>query len=79
MPDTILPLVPETCMICGAAWKGGCQVPGARFPKKGLRVFYDCGASLSVIDREKELGHEGHLEDYCYFLRLKNCHGLGQG
>lgn len=71
------PLIPEKCLICGAPWIGGCGVPGARYPKAGLRVFFDCGASMSVIDRYKELyaDYDTSLIDdgYCYFLRLKNC------
>lgn len=41
------PRTPETCPICGSPWKGGCQVPGEPLPL-GLRVFYVCGASVSV-------------------------------
>jgi len=80
----LIPKVPENCMICGAPWMGGCQVPGERYPRKGLRVFYRCGASLSVVDMEKEIHplykdpEPGQIalempEDYCFFLRLKNC------
>ena len=47
-PPSVLPIVPEGCLFCGSAWKGGCQVPGKTFPKVGLRVFYCCGSSLSV-------------------------------
>lgn len=70
-----LPIIQDKCLICGAPWKGGCGKPGDRYPKLGLRVFYDCGASMSVVDRAKELlGHEEYVDDgYCYFLRLKNC------
>lgn len=73
------PLIPETCLICGGPWIGGCERPGHRFPKAGLRVFYGCGSSLSIIDRGKELAdHEDHMDDgYCYFLRLKNCNSEG--
>lgn len=73
------PLVPEKCLICGAPWLGGCAVPGTRYPRAGLRVFFRCGASMSIIDRAKELyGNDpasAAYEDdgYCYFLRLKNC------
>ena len=72
-----LPFIPEKCQICGAPWIGGCGVPGKRYPKAGLRVFFDCGASMSVIDTAKEWSHRGYTEEhddgYCYFLRLKNC------
>lgn len=72
-----LPLIPEKCWICGAPWMGGCGVPGARYPKAGLRVFFDCGASMSIIDTAKEWNDRGYTEEhddgYCYFLRLKNC------
>ena len=53
--------VPETCLVCGAEWKGGHEVPGKPM-KSGLRVFYLCGASLSVTVYE-----EG------YSLLLKGC------
>jgi hypothetical protein len=74
MSDKPLPRVPERCMICDASWNGGCSLPGTPFKQKGVRAFYMCGASLSVIDRVKELGHE-YDDGYCYFLRLKNCNG----
>lgn len=71
------PLIPEKCLICGAPWIGGCGVPGARYPKPGLRVFFDCGASMSIIDTAREWSDRGYTEEhddgYCYFLRLKNC------
>jgi hypothetical protein len=60
---SLMPLVPETCMICGAKWMGGHERPGHRM-RPGLRVFYDCGASLSV----REGYHEG-----AFHLLLKNC------
>ena len=73
--QSLLPRIPETCIICGASWKGGCERSGHRFPKLGVRVFYDCGASMSLIDRAKEWAdHENYVEDgYCYFIRFKNC------
>lgn len=45
--------VPEKCLICNSKWIGGCQIPGYPFPKKGRRVFYECGASISVIDEDE--------------------------
>lgn len=55
--------VPEKSLCCGSAWIGGHQLPG-RLMKLGLRVFYKCGASLSVHD---------DLGDGAYFLLSKNC------
>ena len=54
--------VPKYCLYCGAGWKGGHQVPGS-IMKLGLRVFYFCGASLSITEQ---------TEDYCRLL-FKNC------
>ncbi len=39
--------VPENCLACGAPWSGGHEVPG-QMMREGLRVFYECGASMSV-------------------------------
>jgi hypothetical protein len=43
--------VPEKCLYCGAGWRGGHEVPGKDM-KVGLRVFYDCGASLAISEKE---------------------------
>ena len=65
-PKSILPLVPETCLICGTGtWRGGCQIPGKPFPRTGLRTFYSCGASISV----KNDSGEGD-----YLILAKNCY-----
>lgn len=61
---SVLPLVPEACLFCGAAYKGGCEVPGKPFPKVGVRVFYECGASISVWC---------DLGDGAVHLLTKNC------
>jgi hypothetical protein len=55
--------VPEKCLCCGAGYAGGCQLPGEEFPLTGLRVFYKCGASMSI--------KEAH--DYGYLILFKNC------
>jgi hypothetical protein len=69
---SILPKVPETCMMCGAPWIGGCQVPGERFQKTNLRVFYGCGARLAVLETLTDADYD------CYFLlRLYNCQSEG--
>ncbi len=70
-----LPRVPTTCPICNADYSGGCSFPGFPFKDKGLRVFYKCGCSVSVVDRAKEMfGHEDYVDNgYCFFLRVKNC------
>lgn len=39
----------DKCPICGAEWIGGSCLPGEKMPE-GLRVFYDCGCSVSVRD-----------------------------
>ncbi len=54
--------VPSKCLICGSDYMGGHQLPRKEM-KEGLRVFYDCGASMSV----KTLG-EG-----VYQILFKNC------
>lgn len=54
--------VPDKCLICGADWSGGHRVPGKNM-KEGLRVFYDCGASMSV-----EV-----LSPGIYYVLVKNC------
>ena len=56
--------VPKTCMVCGADWAGGCAKPGDKFPDVGLRVFYECGASISVREA---------LEGGSYLVLVKNC------
>lgn len=61
----LFPKVPEKCFICDSIYIGGCALPGERFPKPGLRVFYDCGASLSI--KQSEFNHN------VYHLLFKNC------
>ena len=53
--------VPDKCLMCGAEWSGGHETPGNEM-KNGLRVFYDCGCSLSC-----ERLSEG------YRILIKNC------
>lgn len=69
--------VPEKCLICNSKWIGGCQIPGQPFPKKGRRVFYECGSSISIIDEqqitEEELEEDEEKDTYCYKLKIKNC------
>lgn len=55
-------LVPEKCLICGSKWRGGAQVPGEKLKPK-VRVFYNCGASLSYKST-----FEG-----CYQILISNC------
>ena len=57
---------PKRCIICGAEWLGGHEIPGNEM-KEGLRVFYECGASLSC----RKLS-EG------YRLLVKNCEREGE-
>lgn len=54
--------VPERCLICGSEWVGGHQVPNEPMTH-GLRVFYNCGSSMSM--REGSLG--------AFNILLKNC------
>lgn len=55
-------IVPEKCLICGADYHGGAEVPGKKLTPH-LRVFYTCGASLSYIKL---------AENACQVL-IKNC------
>jgi len=64
--EYLTPTVPEKCMMCGAPYKGGHARPGDHM-KMGLRVFYDCGASISIF---KDCSHP---EDGCFHLLTKNC------
>lgn len=57
-----LPLVPDKCPICEHPYHGGTVVPGRRMGL-GLRVFYTCGASVSVSD----------LGDGMFQMLIKNC------
>lgn len=59
------PKVPATCLICGAAYNGGHELPGNNM-KHGLRVFYCCGASLSF-------SHVDPRFPGVFQLLLKNC------
>jgi len=52
---------PQTCLICGARWSGGHQIPGMEM-KEGLRVFFECGASMSY-----------KCIDGVYQILFKNC------
>lgn len=56
------PKVPETCPACRCRWSGGHEIPNGRM-QEGLRVFYDCGASLSCK----------HLGDGAFQFLFKNC------
>jgi hypothetical protein len=58
--------VPSGCLSCGAKWIGGNARPGDKMTK-GLRVFYDCGASMSI---KEDFGER------CYHILFKNCHGM---
>jgi hypothetical protein len=56
--------VPEKSLCCGADYLGGHALPGQPM-RFGLRVFYKCGASLSV--------HHSAGVDNAWFLLSKNC------
>lgn len=54
--------VPKHCLICGSSWSGGHERP-ERLMKPNLRVFYECGASISYSEIYKGV----------YQLLIKNC------
>jgi hypothetical protein len=56
--------VPEKCLICGAEYRGGHALPNEKM-EFGKRVFYDCGASMSV----------NALDENTYQILYKNCGG----
>lgn len=45
-------LVPAKCLCCGAKWTGGHEVPGKPM-KFRVRIFYDCGAQMSITRHSK--------------------------
>ena len=55
---------PAHCLVCGADYAGGHGLPFGRMTK-GLRVFYKCGASMSVQTETEMAG----------FILFKNCCG----
>ncbi len=57
--------VPDNCLVCGAEWVGGCQLPGKPIAENA-RVFYRCGASMSAKI----------LTEGVYRILLKNCQGV---
>jgi hypothetical protein len=54
--------VPDKCLICKSKWIGGHQKPGKAMTLN-LRVFYECGASMSIME----------VYDGCYLILFKNC------
>ncbi len=54
--------VPEKCLICGSEYMGGHETPSS-IMREGLRVFYQCGASMSVKI----------LSDGVFQILFKNC------
>ena len=63
--NSLLPKTPETCPKCGAKYSGGSTAPGDHM-QPDMRVFYMCGASISLKDWGKD--------DPC--VLLKNCSEL---
>lgn len=59
----LTPRVPENCLVCGAKYIGGHELPGNRM-KIGLRCFYYCGSSISVRSEH----HDG-----CFQILIKGC------
>lgn len=66
----MIPRVPATCLACGAAWTGGAGKPGDKM-RFGRRVFYECGASLSIAGD----ADEQNILEGAYLLLFKNCEG----
>lgn len=60
---------PKTCLICGASFSGGHTDAGMPM-EVGKRVFYDCGARVSVHSMS-DIG--------AYSLNIKNCSRDAQG
>lgn len=60
---------PECCPICGAEWIGGHCEPKEEM-KVGLRVWYECGMSMSIKD-DGWPERRGNL-----FVLMKNCEKL---
>lgn len=58
---------PAKCLVCGAKWAGGSCRPGERM-KESYRVFYGCGASMSVKSPLKEYDAISP-----YHILFKNC------
>jgi hypothetical protein len=56
--------VPPRCLVCGAKWSGGHERPLHQM-QEGLRVFYECGASMSF--------HYGGFTEGAYRILFKNC------
>ena len=55
-------VVPRNCLVCGDKYLGGHELPD--YPmREGLRVFYRCGASMSVKI----------LDEGVYQILFKNC------
>lgn len=55
--------VPSKCLVCESRWTGGSQLPDKPFRGTGQRVFYKCGASMSI---KEEFGNG-------YLILFKNC------
>ena len=66
MSEPIIPnltiKVPGICLLCDAPYQGGHELPYHKM-QKGLRIFYSCGASLSIKESN---------QDYCLLL-FKGC------
>lgn len=62
--------VPEYCLICGSKWKGGSQLPNKPFRDIGQRVFYECGASMSIKESDVK---KVNVPPYFYQILFKGC------
>lgn len=64
---------PLHCLVCGALYQGGHALPGAKM-KEGLRVFFGCGASMSVKALDGEFVKiVEYLTISPYQILFKNC------
>jgi hypothetical protein len=65
--EYLTPKAPEKCLFCDSPYMGGHVKPGEHM-EMGLRVFYHCGASISIFKGCS------HPENGAFHLLVKNCH-----
>lgn len=57
--------VPDKCLICGARYIGGHATPKEAM-SVGLRVWYECGAVMSIKP-------DAQIFEDTYYLKIHNC------
>jgi hypothetical protein len=62
----VTPKVPERCLVCDSPYLGGHAKPGDNM-KVGLRVFFKCGASMSISESKLDPPHNS------FHILYKNC------